>query len=339
VAVVVWSLAAPMPMAAQGSEAIFRLVTFESSGDMRLGATAGNGERDILDVHNGIRWLIQNGAPEAQSLPYIPADMRALVEAGPRATAAVRQVYQTLAARKAAGTLKEPGGRERVFYPSTSVKLLAPLPNPSKMYGLAGNYPREGALANPKFPSTFFKSIAALTGHDDIIDLHGLITGGVHEPELSFVVSRRAKRVPESQAMDYVYGYTICNDVSARGLAQGEHPSQGSTVSKGIDTFSPCGPYLTLKEDVPDPHNLAIEAKVSGKVWDLPNPNTRHLTFKIPQLIAYISGRMTLLPGDIVQTGVPAPVVTMAPGDVIEITIERLGTLRNRVVANGAGTN
>jgi 2-keto-4-pentenoate hydratase/2-oxohepta-3-ene-1,7-dioic acid hydratase in catechol pathway len=330
-------LGAPERPRGQGGEPIFRLVTFESSGDMRLGATAGNGERDILDVHNGIRWLIQNGAPEAQNLPYIPADMRSLVEAGPRATAAVRQVYQTLAARKAAATLKEPGGRERVFHPYTAVKLLAPLPNPSKMYGLAGNYPRQGDLANPKFPSTFFKSIAALAGQDDIIDLHGLITGGVHEPELSFVVSKKAKRVSEADAMDYVWGYTICNDVSARGLAQGEHPSQGSTVSKGIDTFSPCGPYLTLKEDVPDPHNLAIEAKVNGKVWDLPNPNTRHLTFKIPQLIAYISGRMTLLPGDIVQTGVPAPVVTMAPGDVIEITIERLGTLRNRVVANASG--
>jgi 2-keto-4-pentenoate hydratase/2-oxohepta-3-ene-1,7-dioic acid hydratase in catechol pathway len=339
VGVMAWSVLPGERAAGQSPQAIFRLVTFESGGDMRLGATAGNGEREILDVHNGVRWLIQSGAPEAQSLPYIPADMRSLVEAGPRATAAVREVYQALAARKAAGTLKEPGGRERVFHPYTSVKLLSPLPNPSKIFGLAGNYPREGALANPKFPSVFFKSIAALTGQDDIIDLHGLITGGVHEPELSFVVSKKAKNVPESQAMDYVYAFTICNDVSARGLAQGEHPSQGSTVSKGIDTFSPCGPYLTLKEDVPDPHNLAIEAKVSGKVWDLPNPNTRHLTFKIPQLIAYISGRMTLLPGDMVQTGVPAPVVTMAPGDVIEITIGPLGTLRNRVVANAAGTN
>ena len=149
-------------------------------------------------------------------------------------------------------------------------------------------------------------------------------------------MSTRAKNVSEAQAFDYVYGYTICNDVSARGLAQGEHPSQGSTISKGLDTFSPCGPYLTLKEEVPNPHSLALEAKINGKVFEMPNPNTSHLTFKIPQLIAYLSGRITLLPGDIVQTGVPAPVVTLKAGDTIEITIDRLGTLRNRVVANAS---
>src|SRR5918998_4129489 len=91
--------------AAQG-DALFRLLTFEAAGDMRLGATTGNGTNDIVDVHNGIRWLIQAGAPEAQTLPYVPADMRTLIEAGPRATAAVRQVHQLLVGRKTAGTFK-----------------------------------------------------------------------------------------------------------------------------------------------------------------------------------------------------------------------------------------
>lgn len=326
----------PHRTAAQQPGAIFRLLTFEAGGDMRLGATSGNG--DILDVHNGIRWLMQNDAPAAAMLPYVPADMRALIEAGPRSIAAVRQVYQALAARKAAGRLKEPGGSARVFHPPTGVKILAPITNPSKIYGLAGNYPREGDLANPKFPSAFFKSPAALAGHEDVIDLAGLVTKGVHEPEMSFVIGRRAKHVPENQAFDYIVGYTICNDVSARDLEQGAHPTQGATFSKGLDTFSPCGPYLTLKDDVPDPHNLAIEARINGKAWELPNPNTRHLTFKIPQIVAYLSRRMTLLPGDVIQTGVPAPVVQLKAGDTIEITIERLGTLRNRVAANVSGT-
>jgi 2-keto-4-pentenoate hydratase/2-oxohepta-3-ene-1,7-dioic acid hydratase in catechol pathway len=317
---------------------VFRLVTFEAAGDMRLGATSGNGTNDILDVHNGIRFMIQSGAPEVQSLPYIPADMRALIEAGPRSVSAVRALYEQLARRKASGALKEPGAPFRVFHPATSVKILAPVTNPSKIYGLAGNYPREGDLANPKFPSAFFKSPAALAAPDDVIDLAGLVTKGVHEPEMAFVVGRRAKNVSEAQALDYVFGYTICNDVSARDLQQGAHPTQGATFSKGLDTFSPCGPFLTLKEDVPDPHNLGIEARINGKPWPLPNANTRHLTFKIPQIIAYISRRMTLLPGDIVQTGVPAPVVELKAGDTIEITVERLGTLRNRVSANVAGT-
>jgi 2-keto-4-pentenoate hydratase/2-oxohepta-3-ene-1,7-dioic acid hydratase in catechol pathway len=331
-------LAAGVHTPAQSPAPIFRLVTFEAGGDVRLGATEGNGEADILDVHNGIRWLIQSGAPEAQGLPYIPADMRSLIEAGPRAIGAVRDVYKSLAAKKASGGLREPGGRTRVFHPPTSVRVLQPITNPSKIYGLAGNYPREGDLANPKFPSAFFKSPASLAAPGDVIDLAGLVTRGVHEPEMSFVIGRRAKSVPESQVFDYIVGYTICNDVSARDLAQGAHPTQGATFSKGLDTFSPCGPYLTLKEDVPDPHNLAIEARINGKPSPMPNSNTRHLTFKIPQIVAYISRRMTLLPGDIIQSGVPAPVVPLNAGDTIEITIERLGTLRNRVAANVSGT-
>ena len=328
-----WRTSAQTP-----SNAIFRLVTFEVNGDMRLGATAGDGEADVLDVHNGIRWLIQSGAAEAQTLPYIPADMRALIEAGPRAIAAVRQVYTTLAARKGSSGFKEPGGAHRVFHPPTAVRILAPVTNPSKIYGLAGNYPREGNLANPKYPSAFFKSLTSLAAPGDVIDLAGLVERGVHEPEMSFVIGRRAKNVPAAQAFDYIVGYTICNDVSARGMEQGSHPTQGATFTKGLDTFSPCGPYLTLKEDVPDPHALAIEARLNGTVSPMPNSNTRHLTFKIPQLVEYISRRMTLLPGDIIQTGVPAPVVPLRAGDTVEITIERLGTLRNRVAANASAT-
>jgi 2-keto-4-pentenoate hydratase/2-oxohepta-3-ene-1,7-dioic acid hydratase in catechol pathway len=321
---------------AQTPAPIFRLATFEVNGDQRLGATMGNGENDLLDVHNGIRYLVQTGASEAQNLPYIPADMRTLVSAGPRATAAIRQVYQVLAARKAAGTLKDPGGQQRMFYPHTAVKFLSPVTNPSKIYGFAGNYPREGNLANPKFPSSFFKSVASLGGHGDIIDLAGLVTTGVHEPELSLVINRRAKNVTEANAFDYVFGYMVCNDVSARDLAQGNHPTQGATFDKGLDTFSPCGPYLTLKEDVPDAQNLAIEAHINGKPSPMPNSNTKFMTFKIPHIIAYISRRMTLEAGDIFQTGVPAPVVPLKAGDTIEITIERLGTLRNRVVADAS---
>jgi 2-keto-4-pentenoate hydratase/2-oxohepta-3-ene-1,7-dioic acid hydratase in catechol pathway len=128
----------------------------------------------------------------------------------------------------------------------------------------------------------------------------------------------------------------VCNDVSSRDLAQGEHPTQGATFDKGLDTFSPCGPYLTLKEDVPDPQNLAISATVNGQPAPMPNSNTRFMTFKIPQIISYVSRRMTLETGDIFQTGVPAPVVPLKAGDRIEITIERLGTLRNQVVADAS---
>ena len=111
-------------VAQDAGDDIFRLVTFEAGGDMRLGATAGTGSHDILDVHNGIRWLIEADAPEARALPYVPADMRTLIEAGPRSATAVRQVYRALAARKASGTFNEPGGAARVFHPATAVTIL-----------------------------------------------------------------------------------------------------------------------------------------------------------------------------------------------------------------------
>lgn len=335
------SLIFQTPGGAQAPAGTFRLATIDVNGDPRLAATVGDGQNDILDVHSGVRYLLQSGAPEAASLAYIPVDMRTLASAGPRATAAIKQVYQTLAAQKAAGKLKDPGGQYRIFYPMSGVKFLAPITNPSKIYGFAGNYPREGDLANPKFPSSFFKAVSSLGGHNDIIDLNGLLDHGVHESELSLVIGKRGKNIPEGQALSYVFGYMVCNDVSSRDLPQGQHPTQGATFDKGLDTFSPCGPFLTLAEDVKDPQNLALSVKIGGKDIPMPNPNTKFMTFKIPQIISYVSGRMTLEVGDIFQTGVPAPVVPMKVGDDIEITIEGLGPpLRNRVVADAKkGTN
>jgi hypothetical protein len=114
-------------LSGQAQTPTFRLLTFDASGDPRLGATLGHGEHDVLDVHNGVRHLLHSGAPEAQNLPYIPADMRTLAGAGPRATAAIRDVYRTLAAQKAKSALKDPGGAFRVFYPHSAVKFLARL--------------------------------------------------------------------------------------------------------------------------------------------------------------------------------------------------------------------
>jgi 2-keto-4-pentenoate hydratase/2-oxohepta-3-ene-1,7-dioic acid hydratase in catechol pathway len=106
-------------------------------------------------------------------------------------------------------------------------------------------------------------------------------------------------------------------------------------MSKGLDTFSPVGPYITLKEDVPDPGHLEVYAAIDGvrHQWPVPNGNTSFLTFGVAEQVAYLSERHTLLPGDIISTGVPQPTVPLAEGQTIEITVEGLGTLRNRVVS------
>ena len=318
----------------------FRLLTFEAGASgPRMGTTRGNGDQEIVDVHNAVLYLLRSGGPEGKALPAIPIDMRSLVEAGAPSIAAVKSLHQTMTALKTSGKFKEPGGLHRVFHPGSGVQFLPPILNPSKIFGLAGNFIRRtpdgkpGAYDAAEYPSAFLKPPTTLTGHNTEINLEGLLTTGVHEPEMAIVISKTATNVPESAAMDYVMGYTILNDVSSRDLKQGQHNSQGSTISKGLDTFAPTGPYITLKEDVPNPHNLPIAGVVNGKPWPIPNANTSFLTFNVPQMIAYLSERVTLEPGDIIATGVPGPVMMFEVGDIVELTIGHLGTLRNTVVS------
>jgi 2-keto-4-pentenoate hydratase/2-oxohepta-3-ene-1,7-dioic acid hydratase in catechol pathway len=346
---------------------IFRLATFQTNGDLRLGATQGNGESDIVDIHNAVRALLALGAPESRNLSYIPADMKTLIEVGDSGVAAVKTVYRAALAHKASGKLVDPGGEARVFYPHTAVRLRAPIPNPRQLFGMAGNYRREGApetartpaaaprpaaapaggqgglgrAPNPALPSFFLKSVAGIVGPDDEIVMTDLLKDGypnTHEAELAFVIGKRAKNVSESAALDYVFGYTVHNDVSGRTLETGASSSEGSSMTKGMDTFAPLGPYLTLKEDVPDPYNLAIETKLNGKVFPMPNAHTKYMEHRIPAALSLLSRIMTLEPGDVVATGVPAPTAPLVPGDTVEITIERLGTLRNRIVKKATGS-
>jgi 2-keto-4-pentenoate hydratase/2-oxohepta-3-ene-1,7-dioic acid hydratase in catechol pathway len=189
---------------------------------------------------------------------------------------------------------------------------------------------------DPSLPSFFLKSVAGIVGQDDDIVITDLMTDGLpssHEAELAVVIGKRAKNVTEAQAMDYVFGYTVHNDVSGRTLRTGASSSEGSAMTKGMDTFAPIGPFITLKEDVPDPHNLAIETRLNGKVFPMPNAHTKYMRHRIPFVVAYLSRIMTLQPGDILSTGVPAPTAPLNIGDLVEVTVERLGTLRNRVVA------
>ena len=324
------------------ARATFRLLTFKvGDSGPRLGTTRGIGDQDIIDVHNAITYLHHTGVPEALTLPAIPIDMRSLIEAGDVPIQGVRYLHDTMTKIKASENFVEPGGSMRIFHPPTGVKYLPPIPNPSKIMSLAGAYQRRqpdgtsGTYDNAEYPSFFFKSPASLTGHETDINLWGLLTTGVHEPELAVVIGRTARAVPASEVLDYVVGYTNMNDVSSRDLPQGSHGMQGGSMSKSLDTFTPLGPYLTLKEDVPNPNSLDIMGVINGErhEWPVPNGNTSFLTFTIEETIAYLSERMTLLPGDVIATGVPQPTMTFAEGQLVEITIGNLGTLRNRVVS------
>jgi 2-keto-4-pentenoate hydratase/2-oxohepta-3-ene-1,7-dioic acid hydratase in catechol pathway len=330
---------------AQAPAPTFRLLTFEvGNGGPRLGATRGSGEQEVVDVHNAILELIKAQAPELKGLAPIPPDMLSLIEAGAPSISAVRTVHDAITKLKAGGKFTEPGAAHRVFYPERGITYLPPVLNPSKIYGAAGAYLRKnadgtpGAYDNVEYPSFFMKPPSSMTGHESEIDFDGLLTTGVHEPEMAVIIGKLARDVTVERAMDHVMGYTILNDVSARGLAEGKHQSQGSVISKGLDTFSPVGPYITLKEDVPNVGRLEVYANLDGvrHVWPVPNGNTSFLTFNVAEQIAYLSERHTLLPGDIISTGVPQPTVPLKEGQTVEIVVEGLGVLRNRVVSKPA---
>jgi 2-keto-4-pentenoate hydratase/2-oxohepta-3-ene-1,7-dioic acid hydratase in catechol pathway len=155
-----------------------------------------------------------------------------------------------------------------------------------------------------------------------------------YEAELAALIGRQAKGVSEEEALDYVAGYMPLNDVSAR---RWQFADKQWVRGKSCDTFCPTGPWLTTADEVPDPHSLAIQMRVNGKT--VQNSNTSNLIFRVPTLIAFISQAITLEPGDIIATGTPdgvgvfrKPPVFLKAGDVMEVDIEGLGTLRNRMV-------
>jgi len=213
------------------------------------------------------------------------------------------------------------------IYKLSEVKLLAPC-LPSKVVCLGLNYRShiaETGLPMPEVPLIFLKPSTSVIGPEDYIIRPNLpVKGRVdYEGEVGVVIGKKAKDIPEDKALEYVLGYTCVNDVSAR-YAQ-EMDGQW-TRGKGYDTFAPIGPCIET-EAAHD--NLKLETYINGNLQQ--SSNTNDLLFGIPKLINFISDIMTLLPGDIISTGTPSGIGQMSPGDVVEIKIENVGTLRNFV--------
>ncbi len=211
-------------------------------------------------------------------------------------------------------------------YEIDKVRLLAPC-LPSKIVGLGLNYrghAEEMKLPIPSVPLIFLKPSTAVIGPDDKIILPSLPRRVDYEGELGVVIGRRAKDVSRDKAKEYVLGYTCANDVSERN-AQKEDGQ--ATRAKGFDTFAPIGPCI---ETEVEPDDLKLETYLNGELRQ--STHTGDLIFGVAELISFISGIMTLLPGDIISTGTPSGVGHMNPGDVVEVRIEKIGTLRNFVV-------
>ena len=215
----------------------------------------------------------------------------------------------------------------------------SPIARPSKILCIGLNYAKhakETGAAIPTEPILFMKSTSSLTGPYDNIIIPKNSEKTDWEVELAVVIGKKASYVSEAEAMDYVAGYVLHNDVSERAfqLERGGTWDKG----KGCDSFAPLGPWLVTKDEIPNPHTLRLWLSLNGKMMQ--DSNTDDLIFNIPQLISYSSQFMTLLPGDVISTGTPAgvglgfsPNIYLKPGDVVELGIDGLGSSKQTVVA------
>ena len=220
---------------------------------------------------------------------------------------------------------------------SSAERLGPPVARPSKIICIGLNYAapaRESGMAEPTEPVIFFKAPSALCGPNDDLILPRQSEKTDWEVELAVIIGKRAKYVPQEEALEYVAGYALHNDYSERAyqLERGGQWVKG----KSFDRFAPLGPFLATPDEIGDPHQLDLWLKVNGET--LQQSNTRDFIFNVPQVISYLSRFMTLVPGDVISTGTPAgvglglkPPRYLMPGDVVELGIEGLGTSRQLV--------
>lgn len=296
-----------------------RLVTYSSAGGMRkVGLVA---DMSVVDLRAALAGLVD-----------IPETMMAFIAAGPEFLAQVRDEV----------------ARTPVWAPEhcqslDAVTLHAPL-RPGKIIGIGLNYVEhveessrslDTAKDLPDRPVLFSKPGTAVVGPGEPIRHNAKLTKQLDwECELAVVIGRLTQGVSEERALDYVFGYSIMNDISARD----QRRSGQWFYSKGQDSFAPFGPMIVTADEIPDPHTLQLSLFVNDDQRQ--NGNSQHMLFKIPTLIADITAGVTLEPGDVISTGSPQgvgaamdPPTFLQPGDVVTCIIDRIGTLRNPVVA------
>jgi 2-keto-4-pentenoate hydratase/2-oxohepta-3-ene-1,7-dioic acid hydratase in catechol pathway len=284
-----------------------RLATIQTKNGPRAAVLVGNHYVDLQASDAGL-----------------PNSVRGLLEAGANAL------------QRAAKATASPAA---VKVPADSVQLLAPVPDPHKIVCLGLNYRDHAAESGapiPKDPVLFSKYATALIGHGEAIVLPPVSQEVDYEAELVIVVGKGGRHLKAESAMSHVAGYTVGHDVSARDWQLKKDQKQWM-VGKTFDTFAPTGPVLVTADEVPDPHNLPIRLRLNGKTMQ--DSNTKQMIFSVGEVLAYLSQVFTLEAGDLIFTGTPPgvgfarkPPVFLKAGDVVEVEIEGLGVLRNRVV-------
>ena len=295
-----------------------KIVSFKGNDGNRIGIQTDGG---IVDFSAGFQ--VYNLVQSGELCPMI-TDLLTLLEGG---LCNVDTFTETLEFLKRHNLIdRYTAGGEMTLNP--------PISRPPKIIALGLNYASHAAESgreSPKEPVIFCKASTAVIGPGDEVVIDPAIGRVDPEVELAVIIGKHGKYVSRDEAGDYIAGYTVLNDVSARDMQVADFELRNPWFrSKSLDTFCPLGPCVVLPDEISPLDELDLELKVNGETRQ--ESNTRYLIFKVPELIEYISSLMTLEPGDIISTGTPEGIAPILPGDVVEAIVDKIGTLTNRVV-------
>ena len=312
-----------------------KLVTYSAGGEQRVGAVVGDDNNQVVDLAAADRALARR---EKRKTHAFFSDMLTLLEAGSKGISAAKKA----AAAASSASVK----------PLSKVRLKAPVPNPRKVLCLAGNYQdhiEEGGgkmeKQDKETPRVFMKPPSTtVIGQNDKILIPPVARSIDWEGELAVVIGRKAKGVKPKDALKYVAGYTIMNDVSERDLKIKKRTDSRPRDEwfdwlngKWLDTFGPQGPWIVTRDEIPDPQKLDISTFINGERKQ--HNNTGQMLYPVNKIIEYISAIVTLEPGDLISTGTISGVGSttgtfMKPGDKVQIEISSIGVLKNTVAAS-----
>ena len=323
-----------------------KLVTFDwGAREHRIGALAPNGS--VVDLNTAyalyLRNVEQEGAFYALADARVPADMRRLFENEDRGLDAARAALEY--ALKEGPETKGPNG-EPVFFRREAIRVKAPV-IPKKFFHTAGNFrehhteAQKAGFSHPVLPwIVFFQNVDAIIGQDEEIVYPEHLTEELdYELELAVVMKKSGKHFSAERASEYIGGYVIFNDITARDIQRTEMKSGVFSFCKGIDTFCPLGPHIVTTDEIPNANSLAMELRVNGRVRQQSHSSKMSVT--VPEIIAHYSP-MGYSAGDVLSTGTVSGVAAFSgdpkslylkPGDVVECEIENIGVLRNPVVS------
>ena len=323
-----------------------RLVMFQiGPNQKRIGALAPDGH--IVDLNFAYALYLHDVEHDPAAYRVadarVPADMRGLFEGGDQSLNAARSAlkHATASCPPATG----PSG-ERIFYRTGEIKIKAPIA-PRKFFHTAGNFrehheeARKAGFSHPVLPwIVFFQNVDAIIGPDEPVIYPEHLTEELdYELELAVVLKKAGRHFSAAEAADYIGGYVIFNDITARDIQRQEMKSGVFSFCKGIDSFCPLGPWIVTADEIPDPHNLAMELRVNGKVRQ--QSHSKKMAVTIPEILAHYSA-MGYSAGDVLSTGTVSGVAAFSddpkslflkPGDIVECEIERIGILRNPVIS------